>query len=66
MTGQEHRSVESKVVIIHLAVALLGAWRRNVMMGTCWMEMVVPGSAKRKKASIVLVSPTGLRQTQMD
>lgn len=66
MAGREHRGVESKVIIIHLAVALLGAWRRNAMMGTCWMEMVVPGSVKRKKASTVLVSPTGLRQVQMD
>ena len=30
-------------------------------MGTCWMEMAVPGSVKRKKASTVLVSPNGLR-----
>lgn len=57
VTGQKHRIVELGVLLTHLAVVLLGAWRRNVMMGTCWMEMAVPGSVRRKKASTVLVSP---------
>lgn len=57
MTGQMHRGIESRVMLTHLAVVLLGSWKRNAMMGTCWMEMAVPGSVKRKKASTVLVSP---------
>lgn len=60
--GQVHRSVGSRVMLTHLSVVLLGAWRRSVMMGTCWMEMAVPGSVKRKKASTVSVSSNGLRQ----
>lgn len=59
--GQKHGIAELGVVLTHLAVVLLGAWTRNVMMGTCWMEMAVPGSVRRKKASTVLVSPNGLR-----
>ena len=61
MTGQKHRNVESRVVLTHLAVVLLGAWKRNAMMGICWMEMAVPGSVKGRKASTVSVSPNRLR-----
>lgn len=56
MTGQNNRKVESRVVLTHLTVVPLGAWGKNVMMETCWMEMAVPGSVKRKKASTVSVS----------
>lgn len=50
------RECESRVVLTHLGAVLLGAWRRNAMMGTCWMEMAAPGSVRRKKASTVSVS----------
>ena len=57
MIGQMHRGIELRVMLTRLAVVLLGSWKRNAMMGTCWTEMAVPGSVKRKKASTVSVSP---------